>query len=64
MSKDFSFDIVSEVDLQEIDNAVNQSVKEMRTRYDFKGSKCELSFDRNEKKLTLLADNDLRFSTY
>ena len=63
MGKDFSFDIVSEVDLQEVDNAVNQAIKEMRTRYDFKGTKCELKFNRTDKKITLLADNDLRMKS-
>ena len=39
MAKEHSFDIVSEVNLQEVDNAINQAVKEISTRYDFKGSK-------------------------
>jgi len=63
MAKDFSFDVVSEVDLQEVDNAVNQALKEMRTRFDFKGSKSELRFNREEKKVMLLADNDLRLKS-
>ena len=50
-----SFDIVSEVDLQEVDNAVNQVVKEITTRYDFKGSKCKVS--RKEAEITLLGDD-------
>ena len=37
MPSDASFDIVSEINLQEMDNAVNQAVKEITTRYDFKG---------------------------
>ncbi len=56
----FSFDIVSEVDLQEMDNAVNQANKELSQRYDFKGSKSSISYDRKEKKLTLIADNDFK----
>ncbi len=56
----FSFDIVSEVDLQEVDNAVNQAVKELSQRYDFKGSKSSIAFDRKEKKITLLADDDFK----
>lgn len=63
MAKDFSFDIVSEVDLQEVDNAVNQAVKEIQTRFDFKGSKSELKFNRDERMITLLADNDLRLKS-
>lgn len=56
----FSFDIVSEVDLQEMDNAVNQANKELAQRYDFKDSKASIAYDRNEKKITLIADNDFK----
>ncbi len=55
-----SFDIVSEVDLQEIDNAINQVCREMQTRFDFKGTKSELSFDRNEKAIKITADDDMK----
>ncbi|TRZ93506.1 YajQ family cyclic di-GMP-binding protein [bacterium] len=56
----FSFDIVSEVNLQEMDNAVNQARKELNQRYDFKNSKASIEFDRNEKKITLIADDDFK----
>ena len=56
----FSFEIVSEVDLQEVDNAVNQATKELSQRYDFKNSKASLAFDRKEKKITLIADDDFK----
>ncbi|RJO63633.1 MAG: YajQ family cyclic di-GMP-binding protein [Candidatus Omnitrophota bacterium] len=56
----FSFDIVSEVDLQEMDNAVNQATKELAQRYDFKDSKSSIAFDRKEKKITLVADDDFK----
>ncbi|MFH2138535.1 MAG: YajQ family cyclic di-GMP-binding protein [Candidatus Omnitrophota bacterium] len=56
----FSFDIVSEVDLQEVDNAIHQTQKEVLQRYDFKNSKCSIDFDRKEKKITLIADNDYK----
>ena len=56
----FSFDIVSEVDLQEMDNAVNQAAKELSQRYDFKDSKASIAFDRKEKILTLIADDDFK----
>jgi uncharacterized protein YajQ (UPF0234 family) len=56
----FSFDIVSEVDLQEMDNAVNQANKELAQRYDFKGSKASIAYDRKEKKITLIADDDFK----
>jgi cyclic-di-GMP-binding protein len=53
---DHSFDIVSEINLQEMDNAVNQAVKEITTRYDFKGTAASLEFNRKDKELTLQAD--------
>jgi cyclic-di-GMP-binding protein len=56
----FSFDIVSEVDLQEMDNAVNQANKELAQRYDFKDSKASIAYDRNEKKITLIADDNFK----
>ena len=45
MAKDCSFDVVSEVDLQEVDNAVNQTVKEVGQRFDFRGSKSTVTLD-------------------
>ncbi len=56
----FSFDIVSEVDLQEMDNAVNQANKELSQRYDFKGSKSSIAYERKEKTVTLIADDDFK----
>ncbi|MCB0376986.1 MAG: YajQ family cyclic di-GMP-binding protein [Bdellovibrionales bacterium] len=55
-----SFDIVSEVDIQEVDNAVNQARKQIQTRYDFKGSKSEIQWDR--KSITILADDDYKLN--
>lgn len=55
-----SFDIVSSVDLQEVDNAVNQAVKEIANRFDFKGSKSSLEFLKSEKKIRIIADDDLK----
>ena len=52
MAKDCSFDIVSEVDMQEMDNAVNQTKKEISQRYDFKGSKADMTLDADSVKLT------------
>src|SRR5680860_890696 len=48
-----SFDVTSDVDWQEFDNAVNQATKELAQRYDFKGVKAELKLDQKEKVLTL-----------
>lgn len=52
MSKENSFDIVSKVDFSEVSNAINQALKEIQTRYDFKGSKSDLSLDNEEIVLT------------
>ena len=54
---DSSFDIVSEINLQEMDNAVNQAIKEIITRYDFKGTAASISeLNKKDKELTLTAD--------
>jgi len=53
-----SFDIVSKVDLQEVDNAVNQATKEIGQRYDFKGTTNELSLENDN--MTILAADDYK----
>lgn len=60
MAKDCSFDVVSEVDMQEVTNAVNQAQKEIGTRYDFRGSKCEITLDGDSLKI--IADDDYKLS--
>jgi uncharacterized protein YajQ (UPF0234 family) len=55
-----SFDVTSKIDLQEVDNAVNQARKEVGQRYDFKGSKAAIDFDRPEGTLTLTADDEFK----
>jgi uncharacterized protein YajQ (UPF0234 family) len=55
---DSSFDIVSEINLQEVDNAITQAQKEIGTRYDFKGTAAGVEFDRKGKELTLTADGE------
>src|SRR5881398_802676 len=55
-----SFDVSTGADLQEVDNAVNQTAKEVAQRYDFKGSKASVAFDRTQATLTLVADNDFK----
>jgi cyclic-di-GMP-binding protein len=60
MADSFSFDIVSEIDLQEVDNAINQARKEIAQRYDFKGSKSSIDLDLKEKRLTILSEDDFR----
>ncbi len=57
MASDSSFDIVSEINLQEMDNAVTQAIKEVITRYDFKGTAASISeLNKKEKELTITAD--------
>ncbi len=58
-----SFDIVSEVDLQEVDNAINQSRKEIAQRYDFKGSKSSIELNLKEKTLTIISDDDFKLKS-
>ncbi len=55
-----SFDISTGADLQEVDNAVNQATKEITQRYDFRGSKAAIAFDRAAATLTLTADDDFK----
>ena len=57
-----SFDVTSTVDLQEVDNALNQARKEVTQRYDFKGSKASIDFDRTESKLVLVADDEFKLN--
>jgi uncharacterized protein YajQ (UPF0234 family) len=57
-----SFDVTSGVDLQEVDNAVNQARKEIAQRYDFKGSRAAIDFDRTANTLTLTADDDFKMT--
>ena len=56
-----SFDIVSKVEMQEVDNAVNQTIKEISQRYDFKKSKSEVSLEKETIKI--LADDDFRLKS-
>jgi uncharacterized protein YajQ (UPF0234 family) len=58
MAKDNSFDVVSEVDLQEVDNAFQQTTKELVQRYDLKDSGATLEFSKADKKFTLHAPSD------
>ncbi len=60
MAQTNSFDITTGVDLQEVDNAINQAQKEIAQRYDFKGSKASIDFQRAASKLVLVADDDYK----
>ena len=55
-----SFDIVNEIDLQKLDNAINVAIKEITSRYDFHGSKTELNLDKKTMIITFITENDMR----
>lgn len=57
-----SFDVVSEVNLQELDNCVNQTNKEISQRYDFKNSKTTVEWRAKEKEVIIVADDDYKLS--
>lgn len=58
MAKESSFDVVSELDLQEVDNAVNQAVKEIVNRYDLKKSGTTIELDRDQSSIEVESEND------
>jgi len=60
MAANSSFDISTGADLQEVDNAVNQALKEIAQRYDFKGTHCTIEFDRAKAEIRLAADDEFR----
>ena len=62
MATPCSFDITSNVDLQEVDNALNQARKEVAQRYDFKGAKASIDFDSKDSKLVLTADDEFKLN--
>jgi uncharacterized protein YajQ (UPF0234 family) len=55
-----SFDIVSRIDLQEVDNAVNITKKAILSRYDFRESKTEIALDKKEKKIRVTTEDDMK----
>ena len=63
MAKDCSFDIVSKVDMNEVTNAVNQAMAEIKQRYDFKGSKAEIKLDAKAGSISILADSEPQLKT-
>jgi cyclic-di-GMP-binding protein len=58
LASESSFDVVSRVDQQELDNALNQTRKEIENRFDFKNSKTSIEYDG--KKITLISDDELK----
>lgn len=61
MAKEESFDVVSRVDMQEVDNALNQTNKEIQQRFDFKNSKAAVSLE--EESLKIIAEDDFRLKS-
>lgn len=57
---DNSFDVVSEIEMPEVNNAVQQAMKEITTRYDLKDSKSRIELNEKEKKLTLASSDDFK----
>ena len=62
-SNEHSFDIVSEVNMQEMDNAISQAQKEVSQRFDFKGSMSSLELDKAAKTVTLKSENEYKLKT-
>ena len=62
MADDFSFDVVSKLNLQEVENAVAQANKEIATRFDFKGSVSRMEWDKKEV-LTLYSDDEQKLKS-
>jgi hypothetical protein len=63
MARDHSFDIVSEVNMQETDNAVIQAKKELDQRFDFKGTNSSIELDKAQKTITLKTDNEFHLKS-
>ena len=63
MGSDHSFDIVSQVNMPEVDNAVIQAQKELAQRFDFKGSMSSIELDKTAKTITLKSENDYKLKT-
>jgi hypothetical protein len=58
MADQHSFDVVSEVNIQEVKNALDQTVKELQQRFDFKGSKSRVTLEEEDKALVIVSDDD------
>ena len=57
-----SFDIVSSFDMQEVDNSVNMVTRDISQRYDFRGSSTKITLDKNQKIITIEADNSMQLA--
>lgn len=63
MSNENSFDIVSVVEVQEVINAISQAMMEIRQRFDFKGSKSDISLEEKDKKIVLISDDEYKLKS-
>jgi uncharacterized protein YajQ (UPF0234 family) len=61
MTSEYSFDVVSKVDMQELNNAVTQAMKEIETRFDFKGSKSDIAIEK--EMLVLVSDDEYKLKS-
>lgn len=62
MADQFSFDVVSEVNMQELKNALDQATKEVKQRFDFKDSKTEITLKEKEKELVVVSDDEYKLN--
>ena len=60
MAEQFSFDVVSEVNMQELKNALDQAMKEIKQRFDFKDSKTDIDLKEKEKELVVVSDDEYK----
>lgn len=63
MAEEHSFDVVCNVDMQEVTNAVQQAVKEISQRFDFKGSKSSIELDKDKGAITLVSDDEQKLKS-
>lgn len=63
MADEHSFDVVSKVDLQEVSNAVQQAIKEMSQRFDFRGSKSNIELDKIKNEILLVSDDEYKLKS-
>lgn len=55
-----SFDVVNRIDMQEVDNAINNTKKEITTRYDFRNSKTEITLNKKDKRIHIVTDDEMK----
>lgn len=63
MADQNSFDVVSKVDMQEAKNAIDQALKEVHQRFDFKGTKTELTLKEKENELVIVSDDEYKLKS-